>query len=78
MPAKLTIGTLFLGITVGSATFLVAGFALFLAIGQLQYRTIQARATQAATEVHQVSIRAKNAPVMFDTNDRRSVVSIAP
>jgi hypothetical protein len=78
MPAKLSIGTLFLGVTVGGATFLVAGFALFLAIGQLRYRTIQARATQAAAEVHQASIRAKNAPVMFDTNDQRLLVSIAP
>jgi hypothetical protein len=78
MPAKLSIGTLFLGMSVGGATFLVAGFALFLAIGQLQDRTIQARATQAAAEVHQVSIQPKNAPAMFDTNDRRSLVSIAP
>ena len=51
------------GLTVGGATFLAMGVACFLTIGQLQYQTLQARATQA-TEVHQVSTRAKNAPLM--------------
>ena len=61
------LGVLFLGLTVGGATFLAMGVACFLTIGQLQYQTLQARATQA-TEVHQVSTRAKNAPLMADAN----------
>jgi hypothetical protein len=61
MMAKL--GVLFLGLTVGGATFLAVGLVCFLTIGQLQYRTLQARATQA-TEPYQVSTRAKDAPVV--------------
>ena len=53
----------FLGLTVGGATFLAMGVACFLAIGQLQYQTLQARATQA-TEPYQVSTRAKDKSVM--------------
>jgi CHASE3 domain sensor protein len=63
---RTSFGILFLGMTVGGATFLVAGFASFLAIGQLQDRIIEARATQAVVEANQVSTRAKNAPVMAD------------
>jgi hypothetical protein len=66
MPAKL--GILFVGVTVGGATFLGAGFALFLTIAQLQYSTLQARVAQTALEANQVSTRAKNAPVMADAN----------
>ena len=57
------LGTLFLGLTVGGATFLAMGLVCFLTIGQLQYQTLQARATQA-TEGYQVSTRAKDAPVV--------------
>ena len=78
MPAKL--GILFLGVTVGGATFLVAGFALFLTIAQLQYSTLQARNAQAF-EGTQVSTKAKNAPAMADANEteaRYELVSNAP
>ena len=61
------VGILFLGLTVGSATFLAMGVACFLTIAQLQYQTLQARATQA-TKAHQVSTRAKDAPLMADAN----------
>jgi hypothetical protein len=79
MPAKL--GILFLGVTVGGATFLVVGFACFLTIAQLQYSTLQTRVAQAALEANQVSTRAKNAPVMADANGaqvRYETVSNAP
>ena len=66
MPAKL--GILFLGLTVGGATFLAVGFACFLTIAQLQYSTLQARGAQAAVEANQVSTRTKNAPVMASAN----------
>ena len=59
------LGICFLAMVVGSATFLGAGVACFLTISQLQYRTLQARATQAA-ETYQVSSRAKNAPLIAD------------
>jgi hypothetical protein len=75
MMAKL--GILFLGLTVGGATFLAMGVACFLSIGQLQYQTLQARATQA-TEVHQVSTRAKNAPLMTDANRADLYAQLAP
>ena len=78
MPAKL--GIFFLGVTVGGATFLMAGFALFLTIAQLQYSTLEARVAQAV-ESTQVSTRAKNAPVMVDANRaeaRYKLVSDAP
>jgi hypothetical protein len=79
MPAKL--GFLFLGVTVGGAAFLAAGFACFLTITQLQYSTLQARVAQAALEANQVSTRAKNAPAMADANGtqlRYEVASHAP
>jgi hypothetical protein len=66
MPAKL--GILFLGMTVGGATFLAVGFACFLTIARLQYSTMQARAVQAALEANQVSTRAKNVPVIAGAN----------
>ena len=59
------LGILFLGLTVGGATFLAMGVACFVTIGQLQYQTLQARATQAA-EGYQVSTRAKDAPVVVE------------
>jgi hypothetical protein len=59
------LGTLFLGLTVGGATFLAMGLVCFLTIGQLQYQTPQARATQA-TEPYQVSTRAKDAPAVVE------------
>jgi hypothetical protein len=62
MLAKLNI--LFLGMTVGGATFLAVGFGSYVTIAQLQYSTLQARATQVAVEANQVSTRAKNPPVM--------------
>jgi hypothetical protein len=43
------------------------GVACFVTIGQLQYQTLQARATQA-TEPYQISTRAKDAPLMADAN----------
>jgi hypothetical protein len=61
MPAKLAI--LFLGVTVGGATFLVAGFACSLIIAQVQYSTLETRVAQAIA-AHQVSTRAKDAPVI--------------
>jgi hypothetical protein len=68
----------FLGLTVGGATFLATGLASFLTISQLQYSTLQARATQAI-EASRVSIRAKDAPLMVET-DRAELryVSLAP
>jgi hypothetical protein len=61
------LGTLFLGLTVGGATFLAVGLVCFLTIGGLQYRTLQARATQAA-EGYQVSTRAKDAPAVVEAD----------
>ena len=61
------LGVLFLGLTVGGATFLAMGVACFVTISQLQYQTLQARATQA-TEPYQISTRAKDAPLMADAN----------
>jgi hypothetical protein len=68
----------FLGLTVGGATFVATGLASFLTISQLQYSTLQARATQAI-EASQVSIRAKDAPLMVEI-DRAELryVSLAP
>ena len=62
MPAKLRI--LFLGMSVGGATFLAAGFAYYVTIAQVQYSTMQARVTQAAQEANQTSTRAKSVPVL--------------
>ena len=61
------LGVLFLGLTVGGATFLAMGVACFVTIGQLQYQTLQARATQA-TEPYQVSTRAKDTPVVVEAD----------
>ena len=61
------LGVLFLGLTVGGATFLAMGVACFVTISQLQYQTLQARATQA-TEPYQVSTRAKDAPVVVESD----------
>ncbi len=61
------LGICFLAMIMGSAAFLVAGVACFWTISQLQYRTLQARATQAA-ETYQVSSRAKNVPLTADPN----------
>jgi hypothetical protein len=72
MPAKL--GILFLGMTVGGATFLAVGFACFLAIAQIQYGTMQARVAQAALEANQSSTYAKNVPPEV----RYELVSKAP
>ena len=75
MPAKVSI--FFLGITVGGATFFAVGLASYLTIAQLQYSTLQVRATQAAIDANQVSTRAKDGPVMADAPYRRSLVSYA-
>ena len=75
MPAKL--GIFFLGLSVGGATFLVAGFAFSLMIAQLQYGTLEARVAGAMAEANQVSIRAKDAPVMLNA-DRYALVSNTP
>lgn len=64
MPAKLEI--LFLGMSVGGATFLAVGFACYLTIAQVQYSTMQARATQASHEANQSSMKAKSVPMLAD------------
>ena len=66
MPAKL--GIFFLGMSIGGATFLVAGFAFSLMITQLQYSTLEARVAQAVIEANQVSTRAKDAPAIAESN----------
>jgi hypothetical protein len=66
MPARL--GIFFLGMSIGGATFLVAGFAFSLMITQLQYSTLEARVAQAMVEANQVSTRAKDAPVIAESN----------
>jgi hypothetical protein len=71
------LGILFLGMTFGGATFLVAGFALSLMIAKLQYSTLEARVAQAVVEANQVSIRAKDAPVMVNA-ERYKLVSNTP
>ena len=75
MPTKL--GIFFLGITFGGATFLVAGFAFSLMIAQLQYSTLEAQVAQAVAQANQVSIRAKDAPVMVNA-ERYELVSNTP
>ena len=75
MPTKL--GVFFLGLSVGGATFLVAGFVFSLMITQLQYSTLEARVAHAVVEANQVSIRAKDAPVMVNA-DRYELVSNTP
>jgi len=75
MPTK--IGIFFLGLSVGGATFLVAGFAFSLMIAQLQYGTLEARVAGAMAEANQVSIRAKDPPVMVSA-ERYELVSNTP
>ena len=69
------LGIFFLGLSVGGATFLVAGFAFSLTIAQLQ--TLEARVARAVAEANQVSIRAKDAPVMVNA-ERYELVSNTP
>jgi hypothetical protein len=79
MSAKLRV--FFLGMSMGGATFLVAGFALSMMITQLQYGTLEARIARAAVEADQVSTRAKDAPVIAESNGgqvRYELVSNAP
>jgi hypothetical protein len=66
MPAK--VGIFFLGMSIGGATFLVAGFAFSLMITQLQYSTLESRVAQAMVEANQVSARAKDAPAIAESN----------
>ena len=66
MPAKL--GIFFLGMSIGGAAFLVAGFAFSLMITQLQYNTLEARVAHAMVEANQVSTRAKDAPAIAVSN----------
>jgi hypothetical protein len=54
--------------SVGGATFLVAGFASSLMIAQLQYSTLDARVARAMVEANQVSARAKDAPAIAESN----------
>ena len=61
-------GIFFLGLSVGGATFLVAGFAFSLMIAQLQYMTLEAQVAQAVVEANQVSTRAKDAPAIAESN----------
>ena len=75
MPTK--IGIFFLGLSVGGATFLVAGFVFSLMITQLQYGTLEARVAGAVAEANQVSIRAKDPPVMVNA-ERYELVSNTP
>ena len=77
MAAKL--GVFFLGISIGGATFLAAGFAFSVMIAQLQYSTLEARIARAVVEADQVSIRAKDAPVIANgAQVRYELVSNAP
>ena len=71
------LGIFFLGLSVGGVTFLVAGFAFSLMIAQLQYITLEAQVAQAVAQANQVSIRAKDAPVMVSA-ERYELVSITP
>jgi hypothetical protein len=59
MPTKL--GLAFLGMTVGGATFLIAGFAVFLTISQVQQRVIEARGP-AATQASPVQYARSSRP----------------
>jgi len=74
MPAKL--GTFFLGMSVGGATFLAVGFACYVTIAQVQYSTMQARATQAAHEANQTSTGAKSVPVLANAEEPYELVSV--
>jgi hypothetical protein len=64
------LGVAFLGIMFGVAAFSAAGMACFVTIAQLQYRTLQARATQTAQEFD-VSSRVKNAQYVVERTDLR-------
>jgi len=77
VPMRTKLGIFFLGLSVGGATFLVAGFAFSLTIAQLQYGTLEARVARAVAEANQVSIRAKDAPVMVNA-ERYELVSNTP
>jgi hypothetical protein len=70
------LGTFLIGLTVGGAAFLIASFASFLLVSQIQYATLQARATQAA-EMDQVSTRMKN-PVFADDVSQVHYAQVAP
>jgi hypothetical protein len=78
-PVLTKLNIFFLGLAVGGATFLATGLASFLTISQLQDRTLQAMATQAI-EASQVSIRAKDAPLLMVDADRAELqyVRFAP
>jgi hypothetical protein len=70
------LGIFFIGLTVGGAAFLMTGLASFLLVSQLQYATLQARATQAA-EMDQDSTRMKN-PVVADNVIQVHYAQVAP
>jgi hypothetical protein len=79
MPAKL--GILFLGMTAGGATFLVAGFVCSLIIAQIQYSTLETRVARAVVAANQVSARAKDASILSNGKEaqaRYELVSNAP
>ena len=67
MRARLSI--LFLGMTMGGAAFLAAGFACSLIITQVQYSALDARVARAVIAADQVSTRAKNASVVAGRNE---------
>ena len=54
------LGIFLIGLTVGGAAFLMTGLASFLLVSQIQYATLQARATQA---VQENQVLANNRPV---------------
>jgi hypothetical protein len=79
MPARLSI--LFLGMTMGGAAFLTAGFACSLIIEQVQYSALDTRVARAVIATDQVSTRAKNAAVVTHANEAQvqyELVSNAP
>jgi hypothetical protein len=79
MSARLS--TLFLGMTMGGAAFLAAGFACSLIIEQVQYRALDTRVARAVIAADQVSIGAKNAAVVAHVNEAQvqyELVSNAP
>lgn len=79
MPARLSI--LFLGMTMGGAAFLAAGFACSLIIEQVQYSALDTRVARAVIATDQVSTRAKNAAVATHANEAQvqyELVSNAP
>ena len=70
------LGIFLIGLTVGGAGFLMTGLASFLLLSQIQYATLQARATHAA-EMDQVSARMKN-PVLADDVSQMHYAQVAP